>query len=187
MAFGPKGAVQMKKHPLSLAIAAALALAACDTKTTVSEVDLDLDAPARIGGAAVLWKNGEARRLSGDGREAQALSVFASGQDVRGRLRLHGDRRQAGGEANGFQHVDLLCGAYILGRYEIARESVRMVLVPTCGKNDRKLVFYQGAHCVGAGGANLFVFPGPQSAPGEMNSPFAYCSGSANRRAFRTF
>jgi DNA-damage-inducible protein D len=36
--------------------------------------------------------------------------------------------------------------------------------------NDRKLVFYRGAHCVGApgadrtpdaGGANLFVFPGP--------------------------
>jgi hypothetical protein len=23
------------------------------------------------------------------------------------------------------------------------------------------LVFYRGAHCVGAEGANLFVFPGP--------------------------
>jgi hypothetical protein len=70
----------MKKHPLSLAVAAALALApsACDKKVAA---EAEFEVPARIGGAAVLWKNGEARRLS-DGREAQALSVFASGQDL---------------------------------------------------------------------------------------------------------
>jgi predicted HicB family RNase H-like nuclease len=45
-------------------------------------------------------------------------------------------------------------------------------LIPGCGQNDRNLVFYRGAHCVGASGAdrtpdaegaNLFVFPGPQA------------------------